>query len=256
MRALKRSLYFILAAVLAALILVPAAYIHGAEGPDQNNGLSETEKVEIDAKVSALKASGKDSVTLEGKIVSKIEAAACCSQAADSDAIKIRNTYVIRDADAASDGRHEIATLTEMDVRSSGTKEDTKVCGRVTAYSKTWYDQRSFSGVSARKVTKTGGRITVNSQNVTIRKLRSQYRGYGSWFTAAGVNHITGNYTRDHDFTVGNPMTMKTWSPGYDRYYSRAGQGILQTRFYVTYGGPSADQQATYHISLQLCSLS
>ena len=78
MRSLKRSLYFILAAVLAALILVPAAYIHGAEGPDQNNGLSETEKAEIDAKVSALKASGKDSVTLEGKIVSKIEAAACC----------------------------------------------------------------------------------------------------------------------------------------------------------------------------------
>lgn len=259
MEGTRKTRKLIIAIMVVAVIVLSFSFSGTDAFSEAATGeLSNAEIDLINDGIGTLEKSRKQSIRLDGKVIMVKESlpAVECVEATSSNDIRVLDTYVIKDADENEQGEHEIVTVTEMEVKSTtSSKDKTQVCGRVTAYSKTWYTSKSVSGFTCRKVTKTGGKITNNSQNVTIRNLRSELKGLGRWCDSSGTFHNTGQFLKQHTFSVTNPTTMKTWSTQYDRYYVDGANGILQTRFYVTYGGTNADQQATYHIKIQICSM-
>ena len=71
--------------------------------------------------------------------------------------------------------------------KTGGTKNKTQKCGRVTAYMKCWYTNKSFNKSNGVKLTKTGGKITQKENaGLVIRKLKSTYTGKGTCWNSSG----------------------------------------------------------------------
>ena len=166
--------------------------------------------------------------------------------------------YKIQNVTTPQNGEETATIVADMYLQqaSAGTEHTSKKCGRVTVYMEWSFSKKTFKGLNCIKLTKTGGKVTKKENaGLVIRKLKSTYKGYGTYFTSAGKKVVGKDYVKSKSYSTSSPGTLKTWNTsGIDRYYDMGGTGILQTRFYVTYGGSSASQQATYYVSYNLAN--
>ena len=130
--------------------------------------------------------------------------------------------------------------------KTGGTKNKTQKCGRVTAYMKCWYTNKSFNKSNGVKLTKTGGKITQKENaGLVIRKLKSTYTGKGTCWNSSGKTLSAATYTSSKAHSAGSYSSLQSWdTSSIDRYYYTGGSGLFQARFYVTYGGTTAASQA------------
>ncbi len=187
----------------------------------------------------------------------------------DQDELENINLYMIKSVDGQNSENEEVTVITDMEVEtpddvseispmsSGGTKNKTQKCGRVTAYMKCWYTNKSFNKSNGVKLTKTGGKITQKENDgLVIRKLKSTYTGKGTCWNSSGKTLNTATYTSSKAHSAGAYSSLQSWdTSSIDRYYYTGGTGLLQARFYVTYGGTTAASQAQYSVSINLASL-
>lgn len=187
----------------------------------------------------------------------------------NTDELENIDIYMIKSLDSSENSNSKVTIITDMEVKtpiidtseitplsSGGTKYRTKKCGRVTVYMECWYTKKSFNGSNGVKLTKTGGQITdKENSSLVIRKLKSTYTGRGSCWNSSGKVLSVNPYKRSKTHSASSYSTFQSWNTSsIDRYYYTGGSGLLQARFYVTYGGTTASSQSEYSVSINLAS--